>query len=84
MHLPDQLVANTMCSDMPVSNEMLAISINGRFKWLSVKISPRSHVRQYLLSLETVHYQTLLCIMDISRNMFETKHCTFYWDYLVM
>jgi hypothetical protein len=37
MQLPGQLVADTMCSDMPVSNQTLASRINGRFERLSVE-----------------------------------------------
>jgi hypothetical protein len=37
MKLPGHLVADTVCSDMLVSNQMLVARINGRFKWLSVE-----------------------------------------------
>jgi hypothetical protein len=38
MQLPGYLVAETVCSDMPVANHMLVTRSNGRCKWLSVKI----------------------------------------------
>jgi hypothetical protein len=59
MQLLGYLVADTLCSDMPIFNQMLVTRMNGSCKWLSVveKITTFS-VRQSLLSMETVHFQT--------------------------
>ena len=69
------IVADTMCSDMSVSNQILVTMINDRFKWLSVDKSPRSHVSHCCL-WKLYIAQTVLC-NDVSLNMFETKYCTF-------
>jgi hypothetical protein len=33
VQLPDHLVADIMCSDMPLSNQTLVTRISGRCKW---------------------------------------------------
>jgi hypothetical protein len=62
MKLPGRLVADTVCSDMLVSNQMLVARINGRFKWLSVEhvfsicSEVKSHLGSHLLKPETRLY----------------------------
>ena len=61
MQLPGYLFADTVRSDMLVSNQMLAKSINGRGKRLGAKTSPRFQFRQSLLSLEIYISHLPLC-----------------------
>ena len=67
MQIIGQLVADTMCSDMEVSNQILVTRINGRCKGLSLE-QINMFSCQSLFSLQTIHYQPVF-VMKFSLNM---------------
>jgi hypothetical protein len=78
MQLPGHLVADTMCSDMLLSNQTLVTRISGRW------------TNHHVLMLEGHCFSgectlpNLFCVMNFSVNMFETNTANLYRDYLVM
>jgi hypothetical protein len=84
MQLPGHLVADTMCYNMPLSNQTLVTRIYGCLK--IVKRWTNHHV----LMLASQCFLWWLYVTqpvlgnEVSLNVFETKTVHLYWDYLVM
>jgi hypothetical protein len=77
MQLPGHLVADTLCSDMPVSNQTFVTRINGRCKLLSFKQITKFSCWTVIVFSGDGTLPNLSCVIKFSLNMFETKYCTF-------
>jgi hypothetical protein len=73
---PGHLVADTLCSDMPVSNQMLVTRVNGRCKRLSIKQITSLSCLTVIVFSGDCRLPNLFCVMRFSLNVFETNYCT--------